>query len=350
MSFAMTPQDFLLEVMNAERVERAKRGLPQHHVLDLNEFPFAFSNERLAQLDALTAALLKSNPNHKQAAMYRVYSALSRRDYSTANDAMQLYAALAPNDPQSHMRFPETPHVSQLDIPPLYGDRPESPAIFLPCDPNYYRLLCVPLLHSIAESSPGIAVHVHIIGSQEQVKPNLPLSITISYERAEEFIGKYNIRPAFYYGAVRMIRFAELLESAPLILVDVDALVTGNIASMIASDELALRVRPARFEPWNQYSACCLRGGPSSLPYFRLTADIVRARLHNIWWGLDQYALFSASLAITQDIVLLGPEATSVEVDSPGLFWFTAGKAKTELMSADTPYARMFRHYAALSN
>lgn len=68
--------------------------------------------------------------------------------------------------------------------------------------------------------------------------------------------------------------------------------------------------------------------------------------LANPFWGLDQYALFRAYLAIQPSLALFGPEVADVEGVS-GLFSFTAGKSKATLADDDTPYAKLFRRYSS---
>ncbi|MCB2057597.1 MAG: hypothetical protein KDE30_06740 [Novosphingobium sp.] len=328
-------------LMNAEHAERTTRGLPGYHVLDLAEFPFAFALDERAKFEAAASTPLD-----------RVMAALSRRDYDEANRLMGVYEREAPNVPQTKMRFGLAPEATAFALPKVQGGRPHGPSFFFVCDKNYFRLLCRPLLWSLAEHAPDLPVHLHIMDpDQDPTKLGLPLQITWSYEQSGELIMRHKFRPAFYYGAARFIRFAEFLEQCdgPLVIADVDSLATGDVKPLLASDSLAMRVRPGRLEPWNQYSACLVRGAKPSLPYFRRVADILRASMTQLWWGVDQYALFSAALASQPDITLIGPDLASVDANSPGLFWFTAGKAKTLLETSDSEYAKLFRRYQALN-
>src|SRR6185295_3829354 len=127
-------------------------------------------------------------------------------------------------------------------------------------------------------------------------------------EVAKPFIESAGIAPRFYYNAIRFVRYAEALErsAGPLLMIDVDALVTGDVRPLLEwKMPVALRVRAGRLEPWNQLSACFVLGNAAARPYFRRVADIVKADLKVPFWGLDQYALFSAYLALKPEVTLV---------------------------------------------
>src|SRR5581483_7209710 len=64
-----------------------------------------------------------------------------------------------------------------------------------------------------------------------------------------------------YYHAIRFIRFYQHSRAyrGPLWLMDVDALFNRDPSSMysrLEGADIAIRVRPGRLEPWNQFNAC----------------------------------------------------------------------------------------------
>jgi large subunit ribosomal protein L28 len=81
------------------------------------------------------------------------------------------------------------------------------------------------------------------------------------------------------------------------------------------------------------------------MPIFAIEADIVRSAMHAPFWGLDQYALHSAFVRLRPEIRFLGPDWADVGGSEGGVFWFTAGAAKTRLKTDETAYARLFRQY-----
>jgi hypothetical protein len=196
--------------------------------------------------------------------------------------------------------------------------------------------------------APGVAVHVHIFGTQQVDLPNVNLTMTVTSEDPAPAIAR-GIDPRIYFHAARLIRFTEALRTCrqPLVMSDADAIVTEDPRFLLTMPgEVALRVRPGRLEPWHHFSACLVRGTLHGLPYFECAAEIVRRLLTNAFWGLDQYALFAAYLRTRPQLTLLGPEVAGVENSARGTFWFTAGKEKLSLETDETPYAQLFRTYS----
>lgn len=333
-------EEITLAIEKAERAERIKRGLPPDHLTDFAHFPFAFSEGR-QELAAYAVTAGTPYP--------RVMAALARKDYETANACMDELQTAEPSAEKIRMRFGHSPKGMTIRLPLVLGDRVPPHALFLACDVNYLRRYAIPLLLSIAAQSPGAAVHIHLIGTD--VTPIAPalkstgLRISTSYET--ETLGLALRSPPSYFGILRLIRFcqAAIKSEGSLILADVDALVTGDIRGFIAAPTAAIRVRAGRVQPWQQYSACLIKSSRETRPYFRRTLDILLDELESAWWGMDQYALFSAAIGTKPAFNLIGPETASVVEDVPGLFWFTAGRNKLTLMNGDTPYAVCFRQY-----
>jgi len=331
----MTPQELIEAVAAAERSERSereKRGLPLDHVLDMAQFPFAFASDALAEYCKVTL-------ENSTAPFFHATAHLARGDYQAANEAMELWQEFEPDEPRAVCRFGLKTQSSNVMLPAITGDYPRDSALFVCCDGNYFRKFGIVLLRSVADHNPGLRVHIHLMNPDLSlmrfVEP-LPLIVSVSHE-----ICPHNRK---YYHAARLIRFSEALErcNGSLLMTDTDALVTGSIS---LSGPLALRVRPGRIFPWNQFSACYIRGDASSRPYFRYVSDIVKFSLSRLWWGLDQHALLSGWVGLRPIIDLVGPHVASVENKTPGLFWYTAGTAKEGLLNEATPYGRLFQDY-----
>lgn len=349
----MTFEELLKSVEDAERAERIKRGLPPDHLTDFAHFPFAFAMEAVAAFDRAAAEWQTREPSAPGAAYYRAMAALAVRDYDAANRFMAQCAALASDDGRERMRFGLEPEPSTFDLPPVSGRYPEGPALFLSADRRYLKFFCLPLLRSIADKSPSTAVHIHLMDKDADAArallARIPLSMSFTYEDAAATAAALGIHESLYCGTARFLRFAEALEHSggPLWISDVDGIVTGDLRPLFALDApLAMRVRAGRLEPFHQYSACLVMGTPAARPYFQRVAAIIKADLPTAWWGLDQYALFSAALALKPALTLLGPEIAAVTNTQSGLFWYTAGKAKTTLSSDQTPFAAAYRAYA----
>lgn len=329
----MDSEELFEAVEAAERAARAKAGVPTTHILDLAEFPFAYAPEALKEFKRI-ALELTDHP------FLHACAHLAYHDIDAANAAMERYQQDEPAEPKTAMRFGLfTLPPPVLDLPPVVGTFPQESAYFLCCDGGYLRNFGIVLLRSMAEHSPGLRVHMHLMNPDMSLMRFIePLKLKISLSHETSPADKH------YYHAVRLIRFAEALEqtTGSLLMTDVDALTARNVTKLITGP-LALRVRPGRLSPWNQFSACFIRGDAASRAYFRRVADIVKSS--PLWWGLDQYALYSAWTALKPDIKLIGPGIASVIDTQPGPFWFTAGAAKKDLLTAPTPYAKMFQRY-----
>lgn len=345
-------QDLHQEVTKAEMDERERRGLPVHHVLDMTHFPFFFARGAVEVFNEIIGKLAAENPSLPHLAMSQVMGALARRDYAGANGFMERYGVLAPDDPLARMRFGHTPAGPFVDLPPVQGSYPTAPSFFLACDAVYFAQYCMPMLRSMAASCPGLPVHVHLMSGDETTAVparGLPLTLSVSWEDARPLIARLGIAPNHYYGAARLARFAEALEGnpGPLWMADVDGLVTGDAHRLLdLRMPAAMRIRAGRLEPWHQFSACLVMGSAASRPYFRRVAEIVRADLPQAWWGMDQYALFSAAIGLSPPIGLLGPDVAAVD-DKPGLFRFVGGARKRTLATDQTSYAALFRQFTA---
>jgi hypothetical protein len=348
----MTPQELMDSISDAERQERIKRGLPPDHLLQWAQFPFAFAKNALRKLDSATAEWMRQTPLPGEAVWFRAVAAAAHKDYATANKLMDKFQPLVPDKGQGRIRFGAPPPPSTLTLPPVVGEYPKDAAFFLSCNDSYFRNFCVPLLVSLGDHSPGLRVHLHIMDPDLEVLAlvanRLKLQITFTHEESLPFINSLGIEAGFYYHSARFIRFAEALEgtAGPLIMIDVDALATGDVRPLLArTDDCALRVRAGRLEPWNQFSACFVLGTDRSRAYFRRVADIVKADLPMSWWGLDQYAMYSAYIGTKPKVALIGPDIAGVTEDTPGLIWYTAGGRKKDINTNQTPYSILFQKY-----
>jgi hypothetical protein len=349
----MTPDELAKAVYNAEREERIARGLPPNHLTDWSHFPFKFAEAAVAEFDRVTA---KAFAKEKRSVLYlfRVMAALMKSDYAAANALAEEWQAFAPHDPKAAMRFGLAPLPAEVELPPVIGALPSHPCLLIACDRKYFRWFGIVLLRSIARTSPDAPVHVHFLDADTSdiaKVETLPLRLTYSAEDSAPFIAALGVKPSDYYGSARLIRFAEALAAnpGPLWSCDVDSLVTADIRPLFTEVEgdAMFRVRAGRLEPWNQFSACLFMGSAASRPYFDRVAAILRANLHAPWWGIDQFALFSAWIGLKPAIGLLGPADAAVDLAVPGRFWFTAGMKRNYLGVDGSPYSQTYRSYVA---
>ena len=334
------------------------------HLLDFAEFPFSLSTQSLsAYLQAATAAV-ESDPNNSDNLTHLGYARQAGGDIAGANSAYAALGQIAPDAILARVQLGVTPESNALELPPVIGEWPKQSCLFLSCDVRYLGLFVPPLLRSLQRFVPSQRIHIHIMGDPGDLKPFVkafrPLRITTTQERPEEFLRAHNIQPEAYYGAARFIRFSQALDvnEGPLWMSDVDGLLYQNPRPLFGNAaDVALRVRAGRLEPWNQFSACLVMGRPNARNYFREAANIVRALLTKSWWGLDQYALFSAYLILKArgtlpSFSLLGPNEANVGADEGGVFWYTAGTQKSRLFQnlppeELRPYEKLFSLFSA---
>jgi hypothetical protein len=335
-------EEYLKAVTASEMDERARCGLPRDHALDMADFPFRFRADVFREFIQNGTNAATQNPNDSYGLILGVCASVLAGDYAQADQFMEQYAAQVPPEPMRCMRFSRRRDRDPISLPPVHGAWPSEPSLFISCDPEYLREYGTLLLRSVAETAPGSAVHVHVMGNAETPRVN-GIKITTTSEVPPD-----GLRPKEYYAAVRFVRFAQALEvsQTPLLIVDVDGLCTADHRPLLAGDDAGLRVRAGRIKPWEHFSACCVRGTPQSLRYFQAVSDIVLRSISDPFWGIDQYALFAAYAQERPKLSLFGPDVASVVDDVPGVFWFTAGNSKLSLGTSNSPYAQLHRRYA----
>ncbi len=126
------------KLVEAERAARQARGLPPWHLLDLNEFPFAFAAKHLAAYSAATDAWLAAEPRSDGALLSSVFALLAQRDYDKPNGLMERIQRRT--DGKARMRFGIPQAASDIVLPEVHGTYPSGPAVFLACDPKYFEI------------------------------------------------------------------------------------------------------------------------------------------------------------------------------------------------------------------
>jgi hypothetical protein len=340
----------VLRLPQEEWAGRKAAGLPEHHVLSAAEFPVRYARATADALLKESAAWRRAAPDDQLAAWVLAQAQVIAGLYAEADATLADYQRLS-GEPMSAMRFASPVPAPRHELPPVVGTWPRGPAFFIACDAQYWKLFGIPLARSIAHRAPGAPVHVHLMTPNVDVAgdlKDLALDLTATSENPAPFLAATGGTLGDYSGAVRLVRFAEALDQAegPLCMMDADALAYRDPLSVFELDgDVALRARAGRVEPLHHFSACLIVARPAARDYFRTVAALIRSAMHAPWWGLDQYALFSAYVRTAPKIRFLGPEWADTGQTHEGVFWFTAGKAKQRLKTDDTAYARLFRQY-----
>jgi len=347
-------EDLEREVVRSERVAREDRGLPPWHVLSMTEFPFAFARKELADFTSAALAWAHKEPANIEALSKALFAELANGHYGRANERMAQLNAAGLVSARGQMRFGVHHEPPAFILPEVRGTYPAGSTFFLSCDANYFNVFGIPLLKSIAAANIKTPLHLHLMARDSSIIDMVmgakgPMAVTATWEDPSSFITSRRIDPGEYYGAARLIRFAEAVHhsSGAVCMLDVDSLAHGDPMSVLnISGDIGLRVRPGRIEPWHQFSACMVLGRSSARGYFDQVSNIVKHGLLSPWWGLDQYALFSAWIGLRPEVTLFGPQHADVSGENAdGVFLFTAGASKKSLMTAETPYARLYRKY-----
>jgi len=131
----------------AERSGRTDRGLPDAHLLTMEEFPFKFSDrERQNYIDG-AALWAESQPSNPNALIALACAKLTGRDYAAANIAMAKAEAFAVA-PLTAMRFGMGSRPAKITLPPVTGRYPKGPSFFLSCDQQYPPQLFLNFMNS----------------------------------------------------------------------------------------------------------------------------------------------------------------------------------------------------------
>lgn len=349
---------------------RQDHGLPVHHATSFAEVPFLYCPMSDLEAYALAAERLREAiPQNSAVHMMEICARLALKDWVAAERAVEGFRRAAPGDARGRMRFGTKASAPTMTLPAVEVVKAfdhQHDTLMVSCDTVYFETFARPLVRSIAAVSPGIDVHVHLMGPDvaplETIEA-LPVRLSMSFEDPREFVATTGMDANHYYCAARFIRFAELLEQsdAGLWMTDADALAQSDLRPLFnLQGDAALRIRAGRVEPWNQFSACMVMGRPPARGYFREVANVVKESFPKPWWGVDQFALFSAYLALVRaqelpEMLTLGPEAASLEADEKAYLWFTAGQRRDLLLTGkgkltgDKTFERFSARYRAFA-
>jgi predicted O-linked N-acetylglucosamine transferase (SPINDLY family) len=377
-----------------EWAERAKNGQMPYHATSLSELYFKYAEVARDDYERVADAVLSQNPQSEDAIGAKAVCLMSR---GRRADAEILFARMAQRQPgriYDNITFkPEffdrlaamTDGEMKRVLPPvatqIRQDFADDSIIYLSCNYDYFKQFTRPFLMSINDVSPGAQVHLHIMeGQADDVALVVAFcrrltSITVALTTENPDAAAQGMMAArCYYHAIRLIRMYQHLQSyqKTLWLMDVDALLHRNARPMLASiagADVALRIRPGRWEPWNQFNASVVGVRPTSqgLTYLKTAAAFV-AHFHNhsaLSWGIDQLALYAAfchfqDVGQAPTLRLLDNRAVDYEYYDDGFVWCNSGVGKFSQPAAaaghppqpdDLPsvrYFAAFRHYQSL--
>lgn len=349
-------------VCHKEWWERIKRGEMPYHAARLSDLFFTYAAEEVKEWDAVNQQRLAANPSHPH---LLATAGLSRFCLRDRHGAQRLFSA-TPQKMAGHLLeavrfepgfYDELRAFTDSDLtrtlPPVINVVPLVPdgkgILYLSCNFTYFRGFALPMIVSMRENSPQTPVHIHIMDATEDevalartfLERLSPIKFALSIERPG--LANAPVQEArSYYHAVRFIRFYEHLRhyGVPLWLMDVDAVINANLDglfSMLEGNDVAMRIRPGRKEPWNQFNACVVGAGTSdaSLEYFRLIAAYLAYffQRNGLRWGIDQLAMYGV-FADMEDrgeaphLALLGEREVDYSYRDDGYVWCNSGAGK----------------------
>lgn len=347
-------------VVHKEWNERIKRGLMPAHADSVDELFYNFARPEMVAYEEAARLSYESNPADGNA---RVGLGLARFCLGDRQGAEPL---LRENAKPDHILQAVRSGPAYYDtlrgfsdekllegLPPLIDVTPLAPApggvLYLSCNYTYFRAFALPMVCSLREQSPDIPVHLHIMDADDaQAAFAVDFCRALGLERFAVSVERPGLEKASgvaarcYYHAVRFIRFYQHLKAygCPLWLMDVDAVVHRDLAPLfdrVTDNDVAMRIRPGRLEPWNQFNACVVGASTTarSLEYFRLLAAYV-AEFHQrgaLAWGIDQLAMYGvyadmADRGEAPTLSLLGEREVDYEYRDDGFIWCNSGIGK----------------------
>lgn len=345
-------------ILQKEWWERMRRGLMPYHATDIGELFYKYaadyvkdyeqtSLKRLNGPDAATARLSLGYARFVQGDRLGAEPLLRDNERARGNilDCIRFQPGF-----YDELRRDQLPEIT-AGLPDSYLLTPlvHDPAgvAYLSCSQTYFTAFAMPMLVSLRDQAPGTAVHVHIMDATRQEAEaatvfcdRLKLRFAVSVERPGFTANDMNARG--YYHAVRFIRFYQhlLAYECPLWMMDVDALFNRDPAAMfdqLKGKDVAMRVRPGRLEPWNQFNACIVGAGTTtpSLEYFRLMAAYIGRffREKQLRWGIDQLVMYGvyadmADRGQAPTLAFLGEPEIDYDYRDDGFVWCNSGAAK----------------------
>ncbi len=349
-------------VSQKEWTERIRRGEMPWHCARVDELLFNYAAEYAVDLEKANAARVAAKPKDPNARVALGTARFCLKDrrgaeeqFRAAGDAIKGRVLDVVNfAPEFYDRLRGFSDVDLIrGLPPLEAITPPAPdakgTLYLSCNYSYFRAFALPMVVSLRDRSPHIPVHLHIMDATPQetkfahafMQQLSPMKFALSVERPGLQNGSQMVARSYYH-AVRFIRFYQHLRvyRAPLWLMDVDAVVNRDLTDLFGEldgHDAAMRIRPARLEPWNQFNACVVGASttPASMTYFKLVAAYLAHyfQQNNLQWGIDQLAMYGV-FADMQDhheapsLALLGEREVDYDYRADGFIWCNSGIGK----------------------
>ena len=391
-------QSFFLAVEALEHKNRQEIGKSAFSASNIKELGFHYVGDLNFEIKDYFKKLVTNAPNISEAHTFlgACYSSqnqfeLAERHYKHAykldNRQDRAYTSRL-CDPHFDVITEKTVDDMARKLPDVhFGEdnfHPNQPVVFISCDYSYFLTFATTLINSIRHNSPGINLHIHLMNPNvglakvrsyvSRIKGLIDeidnLKINFSYEIINPSPTKKNFLQC-YYASARLFRLYQFMlrYNSPIMNLDVDGLILkhlGSVFQYVEGYDIGVRIRPGRFEPWNQIDAAGFIINPTEagIKYLELVAKYVGAFAleEKSSWMLDQMSLFSTMEFFRRhhciyvkplEDKMLGNQETPYSV-----VWKTAGRGKfdqakqvhegcSEELLGDN-YTKLFRQYKDL--
>jgi hypothetical protein len=349
-------------VVYKEWAERARRGLMPYHATRMGELFFNFAASDRDEYERIADEVLATKPNDKASITAKACALFSRGRHVEAESYFKQIASFNTNSIHDNINFQPnffarlgalTDEQIGLKLPPLIDVLPaqfdHEHIIYLSCNHKYFVDFARSMLLSINARAQKSQVHLHVMEGSDAEWDDMKhfcaglhnVKVAISGERPGLQDGDIMIARCYYH-AIRFIRLYNHLKQykKTLWLMDVDALLHRDPQPMFAamgSADAAFRVRPARWEPWNQFNASVMAIAPTPLGmrYLRLVAAYVADYYQNshLRWGIDQLAMYAVyvdlkDLGQAPNVHLLDDRAVDYDCFDDSFVWCNSGRGK----------------------
>ncbi len=217
---------------------------------------------------------------------------------------------------------------------------------FVACDGVYWENYGAALVESIRDTS-SLAVHVHLMD------PGPAVLEAAKATRLEGLTWEHPGAGRGYYHAVRFVRFRQLLSHyRELLLLDADQIANKDLTPLFCAEPFGVRMRPCRIEPWNQINASAVfaRSEPEALAYFTRVAAYLTHYRNQLFWGIDQMALYAVWAAGCQPCVHCYSQDELDYYYGDGLLWVNSGVSKHSGSTDRPAFMDKFKVYQARTN
>jgi tetratricopeptide (TPR) repeat protein len=349
-------------VVYKEWAERARRHLMPYHATRMDELFFTFAASDRDEYGRIADNVLATKPHDRASLAAKASTLFSLGRRVEAEAYFKKMATFNKGSIHENINF-QPDYFSRLTgvpdeflsakLPPVLDILPahfnNEHVIYLSCNHKYFVDFARTMLLSINGRTRHSQVHLHIMegndGEWEDVKRFCTsltnIKLAISGERPGLQDGDMMVARCYYH-AIRFVRLYNHLKhyKKTLWLMDVDAFLHQDPQPMFAAigtADTAFRVRPARWEPWNQFNASVMAIAPTTagINYLRMIAAYVADYYQNshLRWGVDQLAMY-AVYAHLQDVGrppkvhLLDDRAVDYECNDDSFVWCNSGRGK----------------------